>query len=79
MSAQSFERPNYWIGPYGVRVPMDIETVCAADGMNMRYKDGCETEIGVPSGASISKEDYLRKYAHLIGGIWWYRKNTDPE
>jgi hypothetical protein len=62
---------RYWLGPYGIRIPNHIEIVTAADGGNMRYKDGGETEMGVMDPPT--KDEYLNKYAILQrdGNYYW--------
>jgi hypothetical protein len=66
----------YWIGPYGVKVPFDVTHVPAADGGNTRFRDGTETERGVPRTMFLSRGKYLSKYAINRGTAeepdWWY-------
>lgn len=64
---------QYWIGPYGVRVPLDIKEVVADDGGNTLYQDGRETEMFVEP--SLTKEDYLSLYCHQRDdGYYYYGK-----
>ena len=63
---------DFWIGPYGMRVPNNVDSVVAADGGNRRYKDGSETEAYFPN--SPSKKEYLKKHAELrTDGHYWYK------
>lgn len=64
---------DYWIGPYGIRVPNSVERVRAADGSNSRYKDGSETEMAVRN--SITEDKYKSLYAELRDDGFWYYKN----
>jgi len=64
---------NYWIGPYGIKVPNDVNKVKQEDGANTLYKNGSHTEM-VWQG-TMTKEDYLAKYAVLgRDGTYYYKK-----
>ncbi|AYV86071.1 MAG: hypothetical protein Solivirus4_32 [Solivirus sp.] len=52
---------DYWVGPYGVKVPNEITSIKASDGGNILYKDGKETEMFVKR--PLTREQYLEKYA----------------
>jgi hypothetical protein len=66
------KKPEYWLGPYDVRVPLEVKSVAAADGGNTRYQNGKETQMGW--GADMSKEEYLAKYATLHDDGYYYWK-----
>lgn len=63
---------NYWIGPYGILVPNNINHVVASDGGNIFYKDGRETEMFVVN--PVSEEEYKKRYAQFndIDKMWYY-------
>jgi hypothetical protein len=67
---------NYWLGPYGMRVPNHINAVVAKDGYNFHKKNGCITEI-ISTMKSPTKEEYLTKYAELRSDgfyeDYWYK------
>ncbi len=52
---------EYWVGPYGVKVPNEVTSVVAADGRNTLYKDGKQTEIYVKN--PLTREEYLKRYS----------------
>ena len=66
----------YWIGPYGIKVPIDFTHVPAADGGNIYYRDGKQTERGVPRHLALSPAQYMGKYGVNRGTAekqdWWY-------
>lgn len=62
---------SYWIGPYGVRVPMNIKEVYEADGYNKIGRDGGCTLMGVLN--PMSPEQWLENYAEKKeDGYYWY-------
>jgi hypothetical protein len=63
---------RYWIGPYGVRVSNKYDSVVAADGGNILYKDGRETEMGVEE--PMTRSQWLETYAvEKRDGVLWYK------
>jgi hypothetical protein len=73
----------YWEGPHGVKVPFNVKVVVAADGKNMRFREGTETEIGVPRKQIPSRAKYLDTYAVNRGSVekpdWWYAAATERD
>jgi hypothetical protein len=64
---------NYWIGPYGIRVPNEITSIKAADGGNTLFKNGRETEMFVMKGRP-SKQEYLDRYCVLKDGHYYWEE-----
>lgn len=65
----------YWLGPYGVRVPIYVDWVMAEDMGNNIYRDGGTTEMAVryAPGKFPTESDYKAKYAtQYADGNWWY-------
>ena len=63
----------YWTGPYNIRVSNFVNAVTAADGGNLLYKNGQETELGVLK--PLSKRQYLDKYTVVDpDGIRWWKE-----
>jgi hypothetical protein len=67
---------DYWIGPYGIKVPNNINCVIAEDGHNILYKDGEQTQTGLMTfkNKPITKEQYLKEYADLNNDGFYYWK-----
>jgi hypothetical protein len=63
---------KYWIGPYGVFVPNKYDSVVAADGSNILYKDGSQTLIFVAN--PLTRLQWLEKYTiEKYDGNRWYK------
>lgn len=54
---------SYWIGPYGVLVPGNINGVVATDGHNIMHKSGSSTERGMIGGEKMTETKYKELYA----------------
>lgn len=63
---------NYWTGPYGVRVPMNVFSVVDIDGRNTVNQAGMHTQMHIPRDRWPSREAYLAKHCRRVGDIWWY-------
>ncbi len=69
---------NYWIGPFGVLVANNINSVVAEDGGNTLHKNGSMTKMCCMD--RISKETYLEKYAtRNKSDNKWYYNDTPSE
>jgi hypothetical protein len=64
--------PNYWRGPYGIRVPNHIPSIKDSDGCNTLFKNGSATEMYNPNPPT--KEQYLSRYAVLQSDGYYYWK-----
>jgi len=64
-------KKDYWIGPYGMKVPGNVKSVPAMDGINTQYKDGIQTLVFVEH--HISSGQYLDRYAKLVDGEYWFK------
>jgi hypothetical protein len=66
----------FWIGPHDIKVPDHVKSLPSSDGGNTHYKDGSETEMGVPAKYALNKEQYMLKYGINKGSVlspdWWY-------
>jgi hypothetical protein len=62
----------YWLGPFGMKVPIDIESVPAEDGENTLFKNGQKTKMLFDA---LTKEQYLAKFAfdHGERDGYWYK------
>jgi len=69
---------NYWIGPYGVLIPNNIDSVIARDGGNILYKNGSQTNKLHYLG--MNEKEYKESYAkfnpkdekwYYIGEFYW--------
>lgn len=62
---------NFWVGPYGILVPDEIDSIVARDGGNTLYRDSSETKMYVDSPPTEAeyKNLYATKGSH---GIWYY-------
>ena len=70
---------SYYLGPYDVRVPDDIKTIYAPDGMNrgsyVTNKDGTRTFMATQLWATnpMSEQEYKNAYCiQHDDGTWWY-------
>jgi len=69
--------PNeYWLGPYGVRVPKTIDGIRAEDGGNILYQDGSVTEKGILN--PISEKEYKEIYTELKKNGYYYYVGLKP-
>lgn len=67
---------KFWTGPYGVRVPMHLDSVVADDGGNTLYRDGSVTEMFVEP--EMTKKEYFRVHAEQrADGHWWYKEKQE--
>ena len=62
---------DYWLGPYGIRVPAVIDYCTAADGYNKLYKDGSTTLCQVLK--PLTKTEYLEQYCELKNGYFYWK------
>jgi len=62
---------NYWKGPFGIKVPNNVEVIVAEDGRNSLYKTGETTKMCFDP---LSKEEYLNKYTILGSDGFYYWK-----
>jgi hypothetical protein len=60
-----------WIGPYGVIVSQNINSVVAKDGENTLYKDGTETEVYVTNHPT--EQEWLAKYSYISNNMLFYK------
>lgn len=63
---------KYWIGPYGIRVPIHIDKIIARDGCNILYREGGETQL--LCNPEMSKDEYIKKYAVYKDGYYYWKK-----
>ncbi len=67
---------EYWVGPYSVLVPSTILGVYSADGHNVVYREGIQTQVLVLRNRKkdkLSLREYRQKYAHPSGWwTWWW-------
>lgn len=63
---------GYWLGPYDIRVPNNIEYIISSDGGNTRYKNGGETEMCVMT--PLTRDEYLDKFTVLKDDGFYYWK-----
>ena len=62
---------KFWIGPYGVRVPNEKNSIVGFDGVNYINKKGVMTKIFIHK--PITKEQWMSKYAEMReDGNYWY-------
>jgi uncharacterized protein YeeX (DUF496 family) len=66
--------PKYWIGPYGMKVPMNYMSVPHKDGINIRTVDRTMTSMSNKNSRQLSRLEYLTKYAYYDDetGEYWY-------
>lgn len=75
-------KKGYWIGPYGIMVNDIIDSVIAADGFNIRMKNGIQTNKNAcdhpQSKVKMTESMYKLKYT-TIGddGKYYYDKNKN--
>jgi len=72
IATQSYEqidtqKQSYWRGPYDCLVPDSVDSCVAADGGNILYKDGSETEMDVEP--TMSKEEWIATYTYKCTGL----------
>lgn len=65
---------TFWIGAYGVLVPMHIKSVPAEDGFNIIYRDGGSTNLYKFSYELMNENIYKSKYAYFdnINRRWYF-------
>lgn len=69
------ESTKYWIGPYGVRVPIHISVVVASDGYNKQYINGYITEMQIDEAQLMTPAVYKSTYTVLgEDGFYYYDK-----
>lgn len=66
---------EYWKGPYGVLVPLNVERIIAGDGFNTRYQDGSETELFLVRDEPYGEKEYKEEHAiyNSEDGKWYYK------
>lgn len=76
--AQSPNKSTHWIGPYGVFVPNEVETVEAEDGWNSIHSDGWITEADVANPPS--REEWLKRNTTMVRSFrgWVNIYNSTP-
>jgi len=63
---------DYWLGPYDVRIPLELDSVTASDGTNMLDKNGVQSTVFVWN--TLTKDQWLAKYADMrADGHYWYK------
>ena len=67
---------EYWLGPYDVRVPINVGAVRAQDGGNTLFQDGSCTEMGVMN--PITEEEYKAIYTELNDDGYYYYVGLKP-
>lgn len=80
---------NYWIGPYGVRVSADIESVIDIDDVSLIRKDGTKIKIekcygfdskGELTRTNLIESEYKYKYAYFdLSNNQYYYNNPQPK
>ena len=66
----------YWIGPYGLLIPVNIRWATASDGGNKCSRDGCQTEMWC--GPEMTREAYLSKYGRQSeDGNYYFETSKD--
>ncbi|AGF84968.1 hypothetical protein QJ854_gp814 [Moumouvirus goulette] len=56
---------TYWIGAYGILVPMNVKSVPAEDGYNTIYRDGGITNLYKFYPDLMNENIYKNKYAYF--------------
>jgi hypothetical protein len=69
----SINGENYWLGPYETLIHESLDSCVAKDGINVLYKDGCETEVNVSRG--LTGDEWLEKYAVEHDNLYFYKEN----
>jgi hypothetical protein len=65
---------DFWVGPYGIKVPTYTTDVLMPDGFNLIDKWGNQTTGIPPNDEKMDKEIYLAKYAVLgRDGDYYYK------
>jgi hypothetical protein len=64
---------GYWVGPFGIRVPLSIDNVKDYDDCNNIFQDGGTTEMR-PYNPPLTRNQYLEKYAVLKDGHYWWNE-----
>ena len=69
------DNTDFWLGPYGIRVPNSVQWITDADGGNTLYKRGGSTEMYCPNPPT--EEEYKKKYCTLgINGYYYWTEKT---
>ncbi|AGC02283.1 hypothetical protein H012_gp167 [Acanthamoeba polyphaga moumouvirus] len=64
---------TFWIGAYGIFVPMHIKSVLAEDGYNIIYRDGGSTNLYKFNPEPMNENIYKSKYAYFDNTVnRWY-------
>lgn len=73
------EAQKFWQGPYNILVSHKIDSVPAADGVNILYKGGRQTQMFINSPLSAS--EYIKLYAlyNEKDGRWHYKGNRQSK
>lgn len=71
MGSSQSSSNNYWLGPYGIRVPNHIQMIKDSDGGNTLYKDGGCTEMLILNPPT--EAEYKQKYCVLIDGHYYWK------
>jgi hypothetical protein len=69
---------NFWVGPFGMRVDLDVCEVPSIDVVNRVLREGGETEVGGGRKPALTRNEYLAAYAVKRPGDdnFWY--NASP-
>lgn len=66
---------NYWIGPYGIKIPQTIKFVISEDGTNYCFSDGSQTVFNYRTTKYMDEMKYKKKYAHQKDGQWYWKRS----
>jgi hypothetical protein len=64
---------TYWLGPFGIKIPISIISVPTADGKNKRYQNGSETKMFFME-PWMTEDEYKSKFTELRTDGEWYWK-----
>ena len=70
---------NYWLGPFGIRIPNTINEVKEHDLCNTRYKNGSHTEMTWDFKNELTEAEYKLRFTTLGPDGYYYYKLTKSE
>jgi hypothetical protein len=63
---------THWIGPYGIKVPSEINLVTDTDCCSLLKKDGTRIKLYPYSEVDLTEKEFKKEYAVYNPTDWYY-------
>lgn len=70
-----YTKEEYWIGPFGVKIPTTIDEVVSVDRCNRVFQNGGSTQMYLQIFHPYTESEYKEKYAtfNVDDGCWYWK------